>query len=54
MIDIVDAFHYLIGIIIVVFLLWCLIKVHNYFSKDNIVFSMSQITNTNTNTNTIK
>jgi hypothetical protein len=35
MIDIVDAFHYLIGIIIVVFLLWGLIQVHNYFSKDN-------------------
>jgi hypothetical protein len=36
MIDIIDAFHYLIGIIIVVFLLWCFVQVHNYFSKDNI------------------
>ena len=44
MIDIIDAFHYLIGIIIVVFLLWCLIQVHNYFSKDNITISISQIT----------
>lgn len=38
MIDIIDAFHYLIGIIILVFLLWSLIQIHNYFSKDNITF----------------
>lgn len=45
MFDIVDMFHYLIGIIIVVFLLWSLIQVHNYFSEDNISISISQITN---------
>lgn len=38
MIDIIDAFHYLIGIFILFFFLWLLIQVHNYFSKDNITF----------------
>jgi hypothetical protein len=36
MIDIFDIIHYLIGIIILVFLLWAIIQTHNYFSKDNI------------------
>lgn len=36
MFDIYDVFHYAIGIAIVVFILWVLIQVHNYFSKDNI------------------
>jgi hypothetical protein len=35
MIDIVDLFHYLVGIIIVSFLIWVLIKVHLYFSQNN-------------------
>ena len=35
MIDILDLFHYLIGMIIVAFLIWILIQTHNYFSKDN-------------------
>jgi hypothetical protein len=35
MIDIFDMIHYLIGFIIVGCLLWLLIKVHIYFSKDN-------------------
>lgn len=39
MIDIIDAFHYLIGILIVGVILWILIQVHNYFSKDNITFT---------------
>jgi hypothetical protein len=30
-----ELFHYLIGLIIVSFLLWIIIVVHNYFSKDN-------------------
>jgi hypothetical protein len=28
--------HYLIGLIIVSFLLWIIIYIHNYFSKENI------------------
>jgi len=37
MIDIFfDLIHYLIGLIIVAFILWCLIKIHIYFSKDNV------------------
>lgn len=35
MIDIFDIIHYLIGFIILGFLIWLLIKTHNYFSKDN-------------------
>ena len=35
MIDIFDLFHYLIGIIIVSFLIWLLIKLHLYFSQNN-------------------
>jgi hypothetical protein len=37
MTDIFDIIHYLIGIIILAFLVWVLIQIHNYFSKDNIV-----------------
>jgi hypothetical protein len=36
MVDIFDLFHYLIGLIIIGFLLWSLIQIHNYFSKDNV------------------
>jgi hypothetical protein len=36
MIDIFDMIHYLIGFIILGFLIWLLIRTHNYFSKDNI------------------
>lgn len=35
MIDIFDMIHYLIGLLIVGFLVWSLIKAHDYFSKDN-------------------
>lgn len=35
MIDIFDIIHYLIGLIIVVFLVWVLIKIHLYFSRNN-------------------
>ena len=35
MIDILDLFHYLIGIIIVTLLLWIIIQIHNHFSKNN-------------------
>ena len=36
MIDIFDMIHYLIGLLIVGFLVWILIKTHVYFSKDNL------------------
>jgi hypothetical protein len=29
-----DFIHYLIGLIIVIILLWCIIQLHNYFSKN--------------------
>jgi len=31
-----DIIHYLIGLLIVGFVVWSLIKIHLYFSKDNI------------------
>ena len=36
MMDLFDLLHYLVGILIVCFLVWALIQVHNHFSKDNI------------------
>jgi hypothetical protein len=36
MIDIGDLFHYLIGLIIVSFCIWVIVKIHNYFSQNNI------------------
>ena len=36
MIDIFDMIHYFIGLLIVGFLVWTLIQLHKYFSKDNI------------------
>jgi large-conductance mechanosensitive channel len=36
MTDIFDMIHYLIGFIILGFLIWLIIQIHNYFSKDNI------------------
>ena len=36
LIDIFDLLHYLIGLLIVAFLIWVLIQGHNYFSKNNI------------------
>jgi len=36
LLDIFDMLHYLIGLIIVAFLIWCIIEAHNYFSKNNI------------------
>lgn len=35
MIDIYDLFHHFIGFIILAFLIWLLIQIHIYFSKDN-------------------
>lgn len=36
LLDIFDMMHYLIGLIIVAFLIWCIIKVHNYFSREKV------------------
>ena len=36
MFDIFDLIHYFIGILIVSLLVYLLIQIHNYFSKDNI------------------
>ena len=36
MIDIFDLIHYLIGLFIVGFLVWLLIRTHEYFSKNNV------------------
>ena len=35
MIDIFDIIHLLIGLVIVSFIIWFLVKIHLYFSKDN-------------------
>lgn len=43
MIDFVDLFHYLIGLLIVGILVWCLIKIHLYFSKDNVPIMMTNV-----------
>ena len=48
MIDLGDILHYIIGILIVSLLLYFIIKLHNYFSKDNIsilVSSQKKVTN---------
>jgi hypothetical protein len=36
MTDIFDIIHYLIGLIILGVLIWVIVEIHNYFSKDNI------------------
>jgi hypothetical protein len=35
-----DVFHYLIGGFIVAFLIWLLIQIHRYFSRDNVPLEM--------------
>jgi large-conductance mechanosensitive channel len=35
MIDIFDMIHYLIGFIILAFLIWLIVQIHNYFSRNN-------------------
>ena len=45
MIDIFDLIHYLIGLLIVGFLVWVLIKTHEHFSKDNIPILTETLTN---------
>ena len=36
LLDIFDMMHYLIGLLIVAFLIWALIQIHNYFSKEKV------------------
>jgi hypothetical protein len=35
MLDIVDAIHYLIGLLFLAVFLWVIIQTHKYFSKNN-------------------
>ena len=37
MTNIFDIIHYIIGLIILGIIVWVLIQIHNYFSKDNII-----------------
>jgi hypothetical protein len=46
MLDPFDLLHYLIGILIISFLVWALIQVHNYFSKDNVLIPNQTLNNT--------
>lgn len=43
-----DGIHYLIGAVIVVLLVYSLIQIHSYFSKDNIKIYIPKPSNTNT------
>lgn len=45
MIDIFDLIHYLIGLLIVAFLVWILIRTHEYFSKNNVPIFTEPLTN---------
>ena len=36
LIDVFDMLHYLIGLLIVAFLVWVIVRLHNHFSKDNV------------------
>ncbi len=36
MVTLFEIIHYFYGLIIVFFLLWCLIKIHNYFAFDKL------------------
>lgn len=36
LLDIFDMLHYLIGLLIVGFLIWIIIRIHNHFSKNNV------------------
>jgi len=45
MIDFFDIIHYLIGLIIVGFIVWAFIKIHLYFSKNNIPILIEPVIN---------
>ena len=42
--NIFDMLHYLVGIIIVVFLVWVIIRLHKHFSKDIIPITSQTMT----------
>lgn len=42
--DIFDMLHYLIGMIIVVFLIWVIIRLHKHFSKNIIPITSQTMT----------
>ena len=37
----IDILHLLLGLLFLIFIIWFLIRVHKYFSKDNIVYIKS-------------
>ena len=39
-----EIFHYTIGMVIVFFLVWIIIKLNNHFSKDNIALTNQSLT----------
>lgn len=39
-----EIIHYIIGMVIVFFLIWIIIKVNNHFSKDNIPLTNQSLT----------
>jgi len=42
--DIFDMLHYLVGLIIVMFLVWIIIRLHKHFSKDIIPITTQTMT----------
>lgn len=45
--DIFDMIHYLFGLLIVGFLVWIIIQIHNHFSKEMIPIPNQTSLNTN-------
>jgi|688.fasta_scaffold371380_2 hypothetical protein len=39
-----EILHYIIGMVIVFFLVWIIIKLNNHFSKDNIALTNQSLT----------
>ena len=39
LLDIFDMMHYLIGLLIVSFLIWIIVQIHNHFSKEKVPIS---------------
>ena len=42
--DFFDMLHYLIGMIIVGFIIWVIVRIHNHFSKDIIPITSQTMT----------
>ena len=47
LLDIFDMIHYLIGLLIVAFLIWIIIQIHNHFSKAKVPIPNEMSLNTN-------